>query len=108
MGAISHILLVIPAIPSVIASGHALGRFILAILILAFASGLIKPSLSPLLCDQSPVKKRSSGSRASVRGVTERPRTETVITLKSGENVILDPATTVSRYMLIFYWVCSL
>lgn len=85
-GIVAHIILIIPAIPSVIAGGHAIGPFVLAIIILAFASGFIKPCLSPLLCDQSPVKTR------------------TVTTLKSGERVILDPAATVQRYMLIFYW----
>lgn len=90
IGALSHCLLVIPAIPSVIASGHALAPFIIAILILAFASGFIKPCLAPLLCDQSPVKR------------------QTIATLKTGELVIVDPATTVSRYMLIFYWVINI
>ncbi|KAK4698538.1 hypothetical protein P7C70_g7736, partial [Phenoliferia sp. Uapishka_3] len=90
IGAVSHVLLVIPAIPSVIRSGNALGPFVLAIIILAFASGFIKPCLSPLLCDQNPVK------------------TQTVITLKSGENVIVDPATTISRYMLIFYFAINI
>ncbi len=90
VGFIAHILLIIPAIPSVIASGHAIGPFVLALIILAFASGFIKPCLSPLLCDQSPCK------------------TQTVTTLKSGERVILDPATTVSRYMLIFYWCINI
>ncbi|KAF8916498.1 POT family-domain-containing protein [Mucidula mucida] len=86
IGAIAHVLLVVPAIPSVIASGHALAPFIIAFIILAFAAGFIKPSLAPLLCDQSPVK---------------HPR---VTTTKSGERVILDPTATVQRYLLIFYF----
>ncbi|KAK4704496.1 hypothetical protein P7C70_g1711, partial [Phenoliferia sp. Uapishka_3] len=90
IGFVSHVLLGIPAIPSVIKSGNALGPFVLAMIILAFASGFIKPCLSPLLRDQSPVKK------------------QTVITLKSGENVILDPATTISRYLLIFYFAINI
>ncbi|KZV93794.1 PTR2-domain-containing protein [Exidia glandulosa HHB12029] len=86
VGAIAHILLVIPAIPSVILSGNALAPFIISILILAFAAGFIKPSLAPLLCDQSPVHH------------------QTVKTLKSGEKVIVDPSATVQRYLLVFYW----
>lgn len=86
VGAIAHVLLVIPAIPSVIANPNgSLGAFVVSIVILAFAAGFIKPSLGPLLCDQSPVK---------------RP---TIQTLKSGERVILDPQATVQRYLLIFY-----
>jgi POT family proton-dependent oligopeptide transporter len=85
VGAIAHVLLVIPAIPSVIASGHAYIPFIIAVIILAFAAGFIKPSLGPLLCDQSPVK---------------RP---VIRTTKKGERVILDPTATVSRYLNIFY-----
>ncbi|KAL8280605.1 hypothetical protein RQP46_006928 [Phenoliferia psychrophenolica] len=91
IGATAHVLLVIPAIPAVLEKQNAsLGVFILAIRILAFASGFIKPCLSPLLCDQSPVKR------------------QTVITLKSGEDVILDPKTTVQRYMLVFYWCINI
>ncbi|KZT59650.1 PTR2-domain-containing protein [Calocera cornea HHB12733] len=90
VGAIAHVLLVIPAIPVVIAGGKALAAFIIALLILAFAAGFIKPSLGPLLCDQSPVHK------------------QVVKTLKSGERVILDPQTTVQRYLLIFYWAINI
>lgn len=86
VGAIAHVLLVIPGIPSVISGGHAFVPFIIAVLILSFASGFIKASLGPMLCDQSPVKK-------PVIRLTE-----------AGERVILDPQTTVTRYLLIFYW----
>ncbi|KAL1408324.1 hypothetical protein Q8F55_005132 [Vanrija albida] len=90
VGAIAHVLLVIPGIPSVIASGHGFAPFIIAVLILSFASGFIKASLGPMLCDQSPVKKP-------------------VIRLtKAGERVILDPQTTVTRYLLIFYWAINI
>lgn len=87
IGAFAHVLLVIPALPHVInhRSG-SLAAFIIGIIILAGAAGFIKPSLGPLLCDQSPVK---------------RP---VIRTLASGERVILDPQTTVTRYLLIFYW----
>lgn len=64
--------------------------FIISILILAFAAGFIKPSLGPLLCDQSPVK---------------RP---TVTVTKKGERVIIDPETTVSHYLLVFYGVINI
>ncbi|ORY25561.1 POT family-domain-containing protein [Naematelia encephala] len=90
VGAIAHVLLVIPAIPSVIANPNgSLGAFVISIVILAFAAGLIKPSLGPLLCDQSPVKLPF------------------IKTLASGERVIVDPETTVQRYLLIFYGVTN-
>ncbi|WVR09262.1 hypothetical protein IAU60_006327 [Kwoniella sp. DSM 27419] len=90
IGAVAHVILVIPAIPSVIASGKAFGPFMLSVIILAFAAGFIKPCLAPLLCDQSPVK---------------RP---VIRTTRSGERVILDPQATVQRYMLIFYWCINI
>lgn len=90
IGIVSHILLVIPAIPSVIAGGHAFAAFMISILILSFATGFIKASLGPLLCDQSPVKK------------------PTIQVTAKGERVILDPQTTVTRYLLIFYWCINI
>lgn len=87
IGAVAHVLLIIPALPSVIAAGthKALGAFIVSILILAFAAGFIKPSLAPLLCDQSPVTRPIVQVR------------------KNGERVIVDPETTVQRWLTIFY-----
>ena len=86
VGAIAHVLLVIPAIPGIIKHPNgSLAAFIISIIILAFAAGFIKPSLGPLLCDQCPVK------------------VPTVTTTKTGERVIIDPETTVARYFLIFY-----
>ncbi|WRT68168.1 uncharacterized protein IL334_005143 [Kwoniella shivajii] len=90
IGAIAHIILVIPAIPSIIKSGHSFPPFMIAVIILAFAAGFIKPCLAPLMCDQSPVK---------------RP---VIRTTKSGERVIVDPQVTVQRYMLIFYWCINI
>ncbi|BEJ11042.1 hypothetical protein CspHIS471_0104640 [Cutaneotrichosporon sp. HIS471] len=86
IGGIAHIILVIPAIPQVLAVPKAaLGVFIFSIIVLAFAAGFIKPSLGPLLCDQSPVKA------------------QTIRYNKNGEKVIVDPQATVTRYLNIFY-----
>ncbi|WWC91477.1 uncharacterized protein L201_006423 [Kwoniella dendrophila CBS 6074] len=92
IGAVAHVLLVIPAIPKVIAAGKVASfvPFIISVIILAFAAGFIKPSLAPLMCDQSPVKK------------------PVIKKLKSGERVIVDPQVTVQRYMLIFYWCINI
>ncbi|WWC72331.1 uncharacterized protein I206_106293 [Kwoniella pini CBS 10737] len=86
VGAVAHVLLVIPAIPSIISHPNgSLGAFIISLIILAFAAGFIKPSLGPLLCDQNPYKK------------------PTIKVLKSGERVVIDPNTTIERWLLIFY-----
>ena len=86
VGVISHILLVIPAIPKIIAKPNAsLGIFIPSVYILSFASGFIKPCLGPLMCDQS------------------RVTVPTLKVLPSGERVIVDPAKTVERAFLVFY-----
>ncbi|WWC88830.1 uncharacterized protein L201_003744 [Kwoniella dendrophila CBS 6074] len=90
IGIIAHVLLVISAIPSIIQGGHAIGPFLLSLYILSFASGFIKPCLATLMCDQIPVK---------------RP---TLKTLPSGEKVIIDPQTTVQRYLLIFYFAINI
>ncbi|WRT67628.1 uncharacterized protein IL334_004600 [Kwoniella shivajii] len=86
VGIAAHLLLVIGAIPNVIHGGHAIGPFLLGLYILSFASGFIKPCLATLMCDQIPVKK------------------PTLKTLPSGEKVIVDPQTTVQRYLLVFYF----
>ncbi|ODN81731.1 hypothetical protein L202_02123 [Cryptococcus amylolentus CBS 6039] len=88
IGGVAHVLMVVVTIPQVLAKGStaALGAFLPFFYILSFAAGFIKPCLATLLCDQSPVK---------------RP---TITTTKTGERVILDPQTTVQRYLLVFYW----
>lgn len=86
IGIFAHAFLIVPTIPAVINTGHAYIPFILAVMILAFAAGAIKPSLGPMLCDQSPVKK------------------PVIKTSPTGERYILDPQATVQRYLLVFYW----
>lgn len=87
VGAVAHIILIFPALPSVIQKDPkgSLAGFIISIIVLAFAAGFIKPSLGPLLCDQSPVKA------------------PTIKTTKKGERVIIDPQFTVSNYLNTFY-----
>ncbi|KAK5130759.1 hypothetical protein LTR08_001704 [Meristemomyces frigidus] len=90
IGIFSHILLVIAAIPSVVTEGHAIAPFILGIISLGFASGFIKPTIAPMIADQSTVKKAY------------------VATLKSGERVIVDPNATIERMLLLYYWASNL
>ncbi|KAI7234859.1 PTR2-domain-containing protein [Hortaea werneckii] len=88
---IGHIILVVSAIPSVISDPNAaLGVFALALVIFGIGTGGFKSNISPLLAEQIPQK---------------RP---IVITLKSGERVIQDPAVTISRVFLYFYLMINL
>ncbi|WWC61493.1 uncharacterized protein I303_104077 [Kwoniella dejecticola CBS 10117] len=86
IGFSSHMMLVIASIPSVIAGGHAIIPFIIGMICLSFGSGFIKPSVAPLIADQSTVKK------------------QTIKVLASGERVIEDPGVTVERMLLLYYW----
>jgi len=82
---ISHVIMAAGAIPSVLQAGHGTAPFIISMIMLAVGAGLFKSNVSVLLIDQNPHK---------------RPY---VSTLKSGEKVIVDPETTVSRILLWFY-----
>ncbi|WWC85153.1 uncharacterized protein L201_000010 [Kwoniella dendrophila CBS 6074] len=86
IGFASHMMLVIASIPSVIHSGHAIIPFVIGMICLSFGSGFIKPSVAPLIADQSTVKR------------------QTVKTLPSGEKVIEDPGVTVEKMLLLYYW----
>jgi POT family proton-dependent oligopeptide transporter len=86
VGAVSHVLFIIAAIPSVIESGHGIGPTVLAILTLAVGTGFIKPNLLPLLMDQYPVD------------------IDVVKVLPSGEEVIVDRQKSLERMTLVFYW----
>ncbi|KAJ6630247.1 PTR2-domain-containing protein [Mycena sp. CBHHK59/15] len=86
IGAVAHIILVVAAIPSVIAGGHAIAPFIISILLLALGTGYIKSCIAPIIADQSVVKVQS------------------VTTLPSGERVIIDPGATIQSMLMIYYW----
>lgn len=83
---VGHILLIISAIPAVIQMPDgALACFSIAIIIMGLGTGMFKSTVSPLIAEQ-------------VKG--ER---QSVITLKSGENIIVDPALTAGRLFNFFY-----
>lgn len=90
IGIISHVLLVIAAIPSVIKEGHAIAPFVIGMITLAFTSGFIKPTIAPMIADQCTVKKQH------------------VKILETGEKVIIDPNATVERMLLLYYWAANL
>lgn len=111
VGAVAHFLLVVPAIPSVITHPKgSLGAFIASIVILAFAAGFIKPSLGPMLCDQAPVKLQTIAYQKKGGGLMGWLRREGLAKQEDvdpndpdAERVIIDPQTTIERYLLIFY-----
>ncbi|KAJ7684421.1 PTR2-domain-containing protein [Mycena polygramma] len=89
IGAVGHIVLIVAAIPSVIAGGHAIAPFIISILLLALGTGYIKSCIAPIIADQSSVKVQS------------------VTTLPSGEKVIIDPGSTIQSMLMIYYWAVN-
>lgn len=89
VGAFSHIILIIAAIPSVIRGGHALAPTIIAILSLALGTGLIKPNLLPLLYDQYAHKR------------------DVVETREDGSRVIIVKEASLERMTLVFYWAIN-
>ncbi|OQN96831.1 hypothetical protein B0A48_17391 [Cryoendolithus antarcticus] len=82
---VSHIIMIIGAIPSVLQAGHAIGPFMLSLILLAIGAGIFKPNVAPTVLDQYQHQK----SYTKV--------------LASGEKVVVDPEVTVQRIMLYFY-----
>lgn len=76
---IGILVLVLTSIPVAIEKGAALGGLITAMIVIGMGAGGIKSNVSPLVADQY------ENTRPFIK------------TLKSGERVIVDPATTISR-----------
>ena len=74
------------ALPHALAHGSGLPGFIVAIIIIGFGTGGIKSNVAPLIADQYQRRKMA------------------LKTLKTGERVIIDPAVTMQRIYLVFYW----
>ncbi|EEP79081.1 conserved hypothetical protein [Uncinocarpus reesii 1704] len=88
---VGHIILIISAIPPVIAKGNsAIGAFAVGMIIMGIGTGGFKSNISPLIAEQY---------------------TEThpyISTTKDGERVIVDPAATVSRIYHYFYLMINI
>ncbi|KAJ5896758.1 uncharacterized protein N7473_006157 [Penicillium subrubescens] len=84
---VAHIIQVFGAIPSVLQRGasNSAPPFIIGMILLSFGAGIFKPNIAPTILDQNRQKKAY------------------IKTLKSGERVIVDPESTTTRTMLIFY-----
>ncbi|CAG8981256.1 hypothetical protein HYALB_00003854 [Hymenoscyphus albidus] len=82
---VSHIIMVISAVPSVIQQGKAIGPFALSLYMLAIGAALFKANIAPTVLDQNPHTKPH------------------VVTKKNGSKVIVDPEATSESIMLWFY-----
>ncbi|KAF5310113.1 hypothetical protein D9619_010186 [Psilocybe cf. subviscida] len=82
---IGHVLLIIAALPHVIANGTALPVFVIALIVMGIGTGVLMANISPLIAEQYKKSKLF------------------VVTTKKGERVIVDPALTVARIYMYFY-----
>lgn len=88
---IGHILLTISAIPGVIDNQRgAEACFVIALIIMGTGTGVFKASCPVLVAEQIKIKE------------------QTVIRLKSGEKVIVDPALTTARTYMWYYEMINL
>lgn len=86
IGILAHIILIMSAIPPVIKNPDgAMGAFIIGIITLGGATGGFKPNVNPLIAEQIDLEKKL------------------VMTLPTGERVIVDPHVTASRVYHYFY-----
>jgi len=83
---LGHVILTASAAPGLISHPHnALACFVIGLIIMGLGTGGFKPNISPLVAEQIPREKMH------------------VMTLKSGERVIVDPAVTTARIYNWFY-----
>ncbi|PLB36751.1 putative MFS peptide transporter [Aspergillus candidus] len=87
---VGHSILIVSAIPAVIAHpGGSVACFSIGLIIMGMGTGGFKANISPLIAEQY------------------REDTPYIRTLESGERVIIDPAATVSRIYLYFYFMVN-
>ncbi|KAF7892352.1 uncharacterized protein EAF01_010432 [Botrytis porri] len=84
------LVLVVTSLPVSLHNGAGLGGYIAAILIIGVGTGGIKSNVSPLIADQYTRKRMA------------------IKVLETGERVIIDPAVTIQRIYLIFYWCINI
>lgn len=82
---VSHVIMIIGAIPKVLQGGNGIAPFLISLFLLAIGAGLFKPNVAPTILDQY------------------RHQKPYIRTLPSGERVVVDPEVTVQRVMLVFY-----
>lgn len=93
---VGHILLTISAIPGILPSSKgddtsgAMACFVIAMIIMGVGTGFFKSNCSILIAEQTKIKE------------------QTVVKLKTGEKVIIDPALTTARLYLWFYLMINI
>ncbi|KAL2004150.1 hypothetical protein VTN02DRAFT_6247 [Thermoascus thermophilus] len=88
---VGHVILVVSAIPSVIARpGGSIACFTIGLVIMGVGTGGFKSNISPLIAEQYKEDRLY------------------IATSKSGERVIVDPTATVSRIYLYFYLMINI
>lgn len=85
------LILTTTSIPQALENGSGLGGFIAAILVIGLGTGGIKSNVAPLIADQ--YKRRQMV-------ISTDPKT--------GERIILDPAITIQRIYMVFYWCINI
>lgn len=85
------LILTLTSLPVALSHGAGLGGFIAAILIIGLGTGGIKSNVAPLIADQ--YKRR--------RMVVKTDE-------KTGERIIIDPAITIQRIYMVFYFCINL
>lgn len=85
------LILVVTSIPSALSAGAGLGGFVAAIVVIGIGTGGIKSNVAPLIADQY--------KRRQMKVITDK---------KTGERVLLDPAITITRIYMIFYFCINL
>ncbi|KAF2013328.1 peptide transporter PTR2-A [Aaosphaeria arxii CBS 175.79] len=81
------LILTCTSIPSALSHGAGLGGFVVSIIIIGLGTGGIKSNVAPLIADQYKRRQMVISTDA-----------------KTGERVILDPAITIQRIYMIFYF----
>ncbi|KAH9825926.1 MFS peptide transporter [Teratosphaeria destructans] len=79
LGGVAHVVMIVAAIPRVIASGTAVAPFVVSLIMLAVGAGMFKPLIAPTLLDQIDAS---------------RPYVKTVGIGGKSEHVIVDPQVT--------------
>ncbi|KAF2967506.1 hypothetical protein GQX73_g6059 [Xylaria multiplex] len=88
IGGLAHVIMshrIGGAAPAVLKAGQGVAPFLISFFLLAIGAGIFKPNIAPTLIDQY-----------------QHQREYTKV-LKSGEKVLVDPETTISHILLIFY-----
>ncbi|KAI0159971.1 PTR2-domain-containing protein [Hypoxylon sp. FL1284] len=85
IGGLAHVIMIAGAAPKLLQAGRGVAPFLISFVLLSIGAGIFKPNVAPTIIDQY-----------------QHQRQYTKV-LKSGEKVLVDPETTVSHIMLIFY-----